>query len=696
MVQTRRKQPALVCCDWSAHAFLSASPAGSTRWCFLSELETSGGVPAKAATFIMETTAQLEDSAAKARAMLRSGVLGEYQEMVDIVRALEDQRRAVSEQFESPSHRQLRERCGVQQRQRKPASNGAEELAQRVATDLRREHHAIIDGFLPGGDAAAAEVRSLLCSMHARGELVPGRVKEGLKQQTRSDLMAWVPAAAEQPPALRSLLLALDTLVLALVQRPEVCDDLGGVPLMRAEAQCTLYPGGGSRYVKHTDDVRQRSRRLTCILYVNPPGWRDADGGSLRVHLSGSTGHRDVTPLCNRLVLFWSDARVPHEVLPTHAMRYAVSVWYHDARAMAPKPSPEPPLAAGAQTAAAGPIDVRWIRGRGYGVVATRDLQAGERVLAERPLAAWRLATTRDGRGDVAQLDGVVSALSGEASEAFWNLVDVHGPGLRFDGAEGKISEQSTSVVDGGGFEEKSAAGVWASNAFLLEASDCFSAAADDDDDDDEGERERATASGVFATCSRLNHACAPNCYAAWNPELGVQTLHALRDLPRGTELTIAYLGGAAWDSTRAHRQAQLLRKYRFVCDCAQCGLSGAALAASETRRRVMLQIREEVLEAAPAATAAAAHADVPRRVAQLCELSEAEGLPAVWQRSAVIAAMRHAKEAGDAKSALAWAEAGARSARVALGADAPTTLKFEAVVKAWTSAIAAGAPLPG
>lgn len=82
----------------------------------------------------------------------------------------------------------------------------------------------------------------------------------------------------------------------------------------------------------------------------------------------------------------------------------------------------------------------------------------------------------------------------------------------------------------------------------------------------------------------------------------------------------------------------------------------------------------------------------------ELWEASAAEGLPAIWQRSAIIEAMMHANRTGDAHEALVWAERGARSARLALGAAAPTAVKFQAVVKAWSHAIAAtpSAPLPG
>lgn len=41
----------------------------------------------------------------------------------------------------------------------------------------------------------------------------------------------------------------------------------------------------------------------------------------------------DVAPVDGRLLLFWSDGRVPHQVLPAKVRdRYAVSIWYHDAQ----------------------------------------------------------------------------------------------------------------------------------------------------------------------------------------------------------------------------------------------------------------------------------------------------------------------------------------------------------------------------
>ena len=97
--------------------------------------------------------------------------------------------------------------------------------------------------------------------------------------------------------------------------------------------------------MKHIDDaLAHRGRVLTCIVYANPE-WAPAHGGALRLHVR--SGVRDVAPLDRRLVLFWSDSRAPHEVLPAHRERYAVSVWFSDAEAVASAAAQERAKAAG-------------------------------------------------------------------------------------------------------------------------------------------------------------------------------------------------------------------------------------------------------------------------------------------------------------------------------------------------------------
>ena len=119
--------------------------------------------------------------------------------------------------------------------------------------------------------------------------------------------------------------------------------------------QLTCYPGDGTQYVRHVDNNadadadaraaagggatgggagRRGGRDLTAIYYANL-GWEVGDGGALRLHTRGDEEggevEVDVPPVGNRLVCFWSNQRVPHSVQPSHADRFAVSAWYHDA-----------------------------------------------------------------------------------------------------------------------------------------------------------------------------------------------------------------------------------------------------------------------------------------------------------------------------------------------------------------------------
>ena len=96
-----------------------------------------------------------------------------------------------------------------------------------------------------------------------------------------------------------------------------------------------IYPGNGTRYVKHVDNPVKDGRCITSIYYCNESWDMDKvcfkshsqkyaiqDGGGLRLYPETSATPMDIDPQADRLVFFWSDRRNPHEVLPVYRNRY--------------------------------------------------------------------------------------------------------------------------------------------------------------------------------------------------------------------------------------------------------------------------------------------------------------------------------------------------------------------------------------
>ncbi|KAM4696308.1 prolyl hydroxylase EGLN2 [Rhinophrynus dorsalis] len=100
----------------------------------------------------------------------------------------------------------------------------------------------------------------------------------------------------------------------------------------RTKAMVACYPGNGMGYVRHVDNPNRDGRCLTCIYYLNQNWDTKVHGGLLQIFPEGRSVVANIEPLFDRLLIFWSDRRNPHEVKPAYAMRYAITVWYFDAK----------------------------------------------------------------------------------------------------------------------------------------------------------------------------------------------------------------------------------------------------------------------------------------------------------------------------------------------------------------------------
>jgi hypothetical protein len=204
-------------------------------------------------------------------------------------------------------------------------------LGATAATSLMAHGFAVVDGFLPleVADGVAALAKASLDARALDGGTDGIAWRHPEPRAGRTDVATWVEAGGASRPG-RDPPFADHVLPKVEALAADVRRLMAGVE-GRLEVQLACFRDGG-RQCRHTDgvacaDPAGSDRKVTCIMYCNPR-WEEAHAGKLRLTLADHDGGGsvDVEPRGGRLLCFMAGAIV-HEVLATHADRYAVTAW---------------------------------------------------------------------------------------------------------------------------------------------------------------------------------------------------------------------------------------------------------------------------------------------------------------------------------------------------------------------------------
>ncbi|KAG6304755.1 hypothetical protein E4U45_001152 [Claviceps purpurea] len=91
--------------------------------------------------------------------------------------------------------------------------------------------------------------------------------------------------------------------------------------------------------------------------------------------------------------------------------------------------------------------------------------------------------------------------------------------------------------------------------------------------------------SAIFLEACRINHDCDHNALHQWNDNIKRHTVHAVRDIDKGEEITTSYI---PYLRSREWRQRALKQSFGFTCSCRICSLPAYE---SEERDRKLEQI---------------------------------------------------------------------------------------------------------
>ncbi|SPO02967.1 related to FMP27 Found in Mitochondrial Proteome [Cephalotrichum gorgonifer] len=271
--------------------------------------------------------------------------------------------------------------------------------------------------------------------------------------------------------------------------------------------------------------------------------------------------------------------------------------------------------------------------GKGLGLVAAVKIPKGRRILSEAPLLLVPRSSHTNSKGKVGKLlSRKVATLGDEKRRVFFSLHNA-------------FEDEATPEL-----------GIVRTNALPL-GSD-------------------ASQRGIFVEASRINHACVQNAQNTWNEDLGQITIHAIRDINEGEEITIMYL---RYRLNRATRQRTLQQNFRFSCSCTLCSLPPSQRGHSDARLDEIQRLDEAI---GNAMTMISRPLQALHDVHRLLQLCEEEGLVDGSIPRAYYDAFQIAIFNGDRARASVFAERATASREILEGDDSPTVRRHRALAK--------------
>ena len=199
-------------------------------------------------------------------------------------------------------------------------------VADRAAAALRAGTFYVEPKFLTSSAFTAVRNAAVaLAHSHGRAAGVgEGEVDTAVNKSDAVDLLS---STLELPIVLAPLLRAVDEL------RIELARATGRALVGEVELNLLCYHKGG-HYVRHFDHVGDANdgglrRSISMLIYLTPHGWKEIDGGCLRIYPPAARPYADVPPVGGSCLLFDS-ALVPHEALQTSRERLVVAGWLHE------------------------------------------------------------------------------------------------------------------------------------------------------------------------------------------------------------------------------------------------------------------------------------------------------------------------------------------------------------------------------